>query len=178
MGKDLIVSMAQVSGTGDPYEHLFYVLDNKEGGVGLVTGVPEFSWFREKSNETVKDPRRRFSFYYARLVYLDEFHLEKPDSAHSSEGDERWKIIGHPFMLERSDILMVIETSKIFIPGKKHILSAMVLSDRELLDAYNENKFKILSSVQKDNFNELRRQESMQNKRNIDYLRKLTEKTF
>ena len=162
MYDNLLCSMAKVSGTGDLYERLFYSLDNKNGGYGLVDYVPGFSWYREKSNDTVRDPRRGFSFYYARLVYKDDFHLELYDSLHSTDNDHRWQIIGHPFRLEHANILMVVETDRPVIPGKTHLISAMIVTDPSILKQYNDNKIELIQ----------------QSKRNRDHLKSLYDKMF
>lgn len=152
-----IYSMARVHGTGDVYESLFYVEDTTNNGYGIVSNVPGFSWYREKSNDTVRDRNRGFSFYYARLVYKDANKLIKYDSEHSTQEEDHWHIIGHPWGLN-SDILMVVETDKRVFPDKIHIVSAMVLTKPNLIKEYHEGVFS--------------------RKRQIDYLASLMDKTF
>ena len=139
---DSIFSMAKVSGTGDPFESLFYVKDTENKGIGIVE-CQNFTWDREKSNLCVSD--KGFSFYYARLVYNDEYALEGYDFKHSTHDEDRYYIVGTPFQLENQKLLMVVESDKKPIRNKVHIISVFVLEDLKLLKDYENNKRQILS---------------------------------
>jgi hypothetical protein len=95
-------------------------------------------------------------------VYKDRFCLERYDARHSSDGEDRFQIIGQPYMQDNTDILMVVETSKTFVPGKIHIVSAMILRDPVLLKEYERKKKEMIAQQKKD----------------IDYLTVLMDRTF
>ena len=149
--------MARVSGTGDPFEPLFYVEDKTNGGFGDVQNVPDFIWNIEHSNACVRDSKRGFSFYYARHIF-DGYYYDMDKDTSSSEIRHRY--IGRPFMVPDRDILMVVTTEP--GGGKTRIVTA-VLSNKP-----NVNK----------KFIEEERVYLSQQKRIQDFLYNLMEKTF
>jgi uncharacterized DUF497 family protein len=150
--KQFILSVAR---TVDPhYEDLYYELDMENGGRGLVR-CENYEWDRAKSNANVRE--KDFSFYLARSIFLDSA-LTTLGKRRVVAGEERVKVAGHPFGIEDSSLLVVVEVA--LEGGSFHrIISSWENFSLFVEDQYNKKKasvkrlhqsFKPLSDEEKE----------------------------
>ena len=88
-----------------------------------------YEWDDEK-NEINKKKHDGISFEFAVRVFLDDKRIEKYDSKHSTDLEDRWDVIG---MVE--DVLFVVYTER---TDRIRIISARKATKEEI-DEYNDN---------------------------------------
>ena len=86
-----------------------------------------YEWDDEK-NEYNKQKHDGISFEFAVRVFLDEKRIEKYDSGHSTDTEDRWNVIG---MVE--DVLFVVYTER---DERTRIISARKATQEECNEYY------------------------------------------
>ena len=160
MGNVLIVSMAQVSDSEDPFSPWYYIKDSSDVDAnGDVTRIPGFIWSQVKSNANLIE--HKFSFYYARRIFDDgKYVYDEPDDGHSVGEDRRWAV-GRAH-LQPNKVLLVCETEPPDGTHRRRIYSARVLTSGHLKDEFEKNEVLYLA----------------QSKKNYDYLKSLYDRMF
>jgi uncharacterized DUF497 family protein len=97
--------LSTVSGFDDAFSGLYFELDMANGGFGNVQ-CENFEWDRAKSNANVRE--KGFSFYYARLVFMDQglTYLRGGDIV---PGESRRLVAGYPLEDYTHPLLVVVE---------------------------------------------------------------------
>jgi uncharacterized DUF497 family protein len=97
--------LSAVSGFDDAFRHLYFELDMENRGYGTVR-CENFEWDRAKSNANVKE--KGFSFYYARLVFLDQglTYLREGDFR---PNERRRLVAGYPLEDYTHPLLVVVD---------------------------------------------------------------------
>jgi uncharacterized DUF497 family protein len=103
--RQFILSVAR--SVDPPYADLYYELDTKNGGKGVVV-CGNFEWDRAKSNANVKE--KGFSFYLARTIFFDRC-LTGVGKGDTSSGENRMKVAGRPMGSPKMPLLVVVEVA-------------------------------------------------------------------
>jgi len=161
LGRILILSMADefLIGLDSKYKEK----DMENGGVGDATYLyngKTFIWDRDKNNKNVE--KHFFNFMLAASVYEDSYK-RTVDQKDPRSGQVRHLVYGHPDGYENFPLLVVVD----FRPDKDkiRIISSQIVENDYDIEKYNARKKTIIG-------------ESLQNKRNVDYLVSIMDKTF
>jgi uncharacterized DUF497 family protein len=129
--------LSAVSGFDDDFKDLYFELDTKNGGFGVVR-CENFEWDRAKSNANVRE--KGFSFYYARLVFLDQ-GLTYIREGNSTRDERRRLVAGYPLEDSSLPLLLVVVDVELDAEGYFHrIISAWENESLAVEKMYNRRR--------------------------------------